>query len=68
MLTKVKETIRQSKDFLLVFLGLAIFHVLEDSIWIFLARFTEIPIWGLILRGFGVTLISAKFVRNFHNH
>ena len=58
---------QKSKGFLKIFFALAVFHTLEDTFWLVLARFTDIPFWWLIVGVFMVTLISALWVRR-HNH
>ena len=60
--------LKQSKDAILVFLGLIAFHVVEDSIWLVLGRYTDIPLWVLLLGVALITILMTKFVRRFHGH
>lgn len=64
----MRKRLKKSKDFILVFLMLVGFHVVEDTIWIVAGRFTEIPIWMLVVGVVLVTLVMTKFVRKYHNH
>ena len=41
---------------LIVFLGFAGLHLVEDAIWITLARYTAIPTWGLFI---GVGIVAS---------
>ena len=65
---ELKSRIKKSKDFLVIMLGLLGFHIIEDTIWLVLARYTEVPFWLLITGVAAITILMTKFVRGYHSH
>lgn len=47
----------------MVFAGMALLHFMEDMFWIWVSRFTNVPIWQLLIGVLFVALVATFWAR-----
>jgi len=56
-----------SKNFLVVFFGMMVLHASEDSVWILVSRFTDIPLYVLYLGVMAWAFLATLWARKNRN-
>jgi hypothetical protein len=53
------------RKFWVLFAGFSVFHLSEDMLWAFIARFTDVPMAGIIIGIFTWAFLSALIMHRF---